>query len=120
MNSFVRNIGGSIGIALISASISRIGSKHQSYLTGKATDGNPAYDNLRYGLTQMLQNKGYSAADASQKTYGMISGMIQNQATVMAYVDVISVLAVIVLCLVPLVMIMQRPKLGKSDHIAAH
>ena len=90
MNSFVRNISSGIGIALISASISRIGTKHQSYLTGKATDGNPAYDSLRLGLMQTLEHKGMNAADASQKSYGLISGMIQNQATVMAYVDVIS------------------------------
>jgi MFS transporter, DHA2 family, multidrug resistance protein len=120
MNSFVRNIGGSIGIALISASISRVGTRHRAYLIGKTTPGSPAYEGMRAGLTQTLQNQGLNSADATRKSYALISGMISNQATVMAYVDVISILALIVVCLVPLVLVMQKPKLGKSDHAAAH
>jgi DHA2 family multidrug resistance protein len=120
MNSFVRNIGGSIGIALISASISRVGTKHRAYLVGQTTPGSPAYEAMRQGLTQTLQNQGLNAADATHKSYALISGMISNQATVMAYVDVISVLALMVICLVPLVLVMQKPRLGKSDHVAAH
>ena len=53
------------------------------------------------GLAQMLKGHGSSSADATQQAYGMVSGMIDRQATTLAYVEVISMLAVIVLCLVP-------------------
>src|ERR1700682_2166931 len=44
MNSFMRNVGGSIGIALISSAISRIGQQRRHSLVGHMSPGSPAYD----------------------------------------------------------------------------
>jgi DHA2 family multidrug resistance protein len=120
MNSFVRNIGASIGIALISASISRVGTMHRVYLIGQTTPGSSAFENLRGGLTQTLQDKGANHVDATRQAYGMIANMIQRQATTMAYVDVLGFLALMVICLVPLVSIMRKPKTGTTDQAPAH
>jgi hypothetical protein len=46
--------------------------------------------------------------------------MIQRQATTMAYVQVISVLALIVLCLVPFILIMRRSKQTPGGQPAMH
>jgi len=96
MNSFMRNVGGSIGIALITASISRIGQQRRNTLIANTTPGSAAYESLVGGLTQTLTKKGASTGDATQQAYGMISGMIDRQAMTMAYVEVISILAVVV------------------------
>ena len=120
MNSFVRNVGGSIGIALISTSISRIGQQRRQTLVAHTTPGTPAYDNMVGGLVQMLKNQGSSGVDATQQAYGMISGMIDRQATTLAYVEVISILAVIVLCLVPFLLIMKRNKPAVGDQAVIH
>ncbi len=108
MNSFVRNIGGSIGIAVISTSLTRQMAKHQNYLVGHAVTGNSKFDNMAASMGQMLANKG--AHLPTEQAYGRISGLITTQATALAYIDVISFLALIVICLVPFVMIMRRPK----------
>src|ERR1019366_7707761 len=42
MNSFMRNIGGSIGIALIATSISRIGQQRRQALVAHTTPGTPS------------------------------------------------------------------------------
>jgi len=120
MNSFVRNIGGSIGIALITTSISRIAQQRQNSLMKNTTPGSPAYENLVGGLTQVLKNRGDSTAWATQQAHGLVSGMIQRQATTMAYVQVISVLALIVLCLVPFILIMRRSKQAPGGQPAVH
>jgi DHA2 family multidrug resistance protein len=120
MNSFVRNVGGSIGIALIATSISRIGQQRRQFLVAHATPGTPAYDNMVGGLSQTLQNQGASGTDATRQAYGMISGMIDRQATTLAYVEVISLLAIIVICLIPFLLIMKRAKPAVGEQTVVH
>ncbi len=120
MNSFMRNVGGSIGIALITASISRIGQQRRNTLIANTTPGSPAYESLLGGLTQTLTKKGASTADATRQAYGMVSGMIDRQAMTMAYVEVISILAVIVICLVPFLLIMRRNKPSSGEQAIVH
>ena len=108
MNSFVRNIGGSIGIAVISSSLTRQIAKHQSYLVAHATPGNGAFDQMANGMGQMFTNRG--SAQPMRQAYGRISGLIAGQATTLAYIDILEFMAILVVCLVPFVLIMRRPK----------
>jgi MFS transporter, DHA2 family, multidrug resistance protein len=110
MNSFVRNIGGSIGIALISTMLTRQAQKHQVYMTAHTDSGNAAFRQLASGITQTLTQRG--AAHPQQQAYGRIAGMVTGQATTLAYIDIITVMAVVVALLSPLVLLMRRPKAG--------
>jgi DHA2 family multidrug resistance protein len=120
MNSFVRNVGGSIGIALISTSISRIAQQRRQTLVAHATPGMPAYETMVGGLTQTMKNHGANGVDATLQAHGVLSAMIDRQATTLAYVEVISILAVIVLCLIPFLLIMKRNKAVTAEQLAAH
>jgi DHA2 family multidrug resistance protein len=110
MNSFVRNIGGSIGIALISTMLTRQAQKHQVYMSAHTGPGSAAFLQMASGLTQTLAQKG--VGHPQQQAYERISGMVVGQATTLAYVDIITVMAVVVALLSPLVLIMRRPKPG--------
>jgi DHA2 family multidrug resistance protein len=118
MNSFIRNIGGSIGIAVISSSITRQVAKHQNYLVAHAVPGSKAFDQMISSMDQLLARKG--AAVPSQQAYGRVSELIAGHATTLAYIDVISFLAIMVFCLVPFVLIMRRPKRAAAAAQAAH
>jgi DHA2 family multidrug resistance protein len=120
MNSFMRNVGGSIGIALISTSIARIAQQRRNSMVAHATPGAPAYDSLVGGLTQNFQGKGAGAVDAARQAHGLVSFMIDRQATTLAYVEVISILAVIIICLVPFLLIMKRNRPAISGETAIH
>jgi MFS transporter, DHA2 family, multidrug resistance protein len=113
-------VGGSIGIALITASVSRIGQQRRNSLVANTTPGSPAYENLVSGLTQTLKKQGAGTTQATRQAYGLVSGMIERQATTLAYVEVISVLAVIVLCLVPFLLIMRRSRQTPGGQAAMH
>jgi len=49
-----------------------------------------------------------------------VSFIIDKQATTLAYVQVISILAVIILCLVPFLLIMRRNRPGAAEQTVAH
>jgi DHA2 family multidrug resistance protein len=120
MNSFMRNVGGSIGIALISTSIARISQQRRYSMVANTTPGTPAYENLVGGLSQTFQGKGAGSVEAARQAHGLASFMIDRQATTLAYVEVISILAVIIICLVPFLLIMKRNRPAVAGETAIH
>jgi DHA2 family multidrug resistance protein len=120
MNNFMRNVGGSIGIALISTSISRIGQQRRVFLAAHSSPGSPAFDGISGGLTQTLVAQGISRPDAVRKTYGMLSYLMDSQATTLGYVQVISILALLLLALLPFLLIMRRNKPAQGEQMAIH
>jgi DHA2 family multidrug resistance protein len=120
MNSFMRNVGGSIGIALISTSIARIAQRRRSMMVAHTTPGTPQYESLVSGLSQTFQGKGAGSVEATRQAHGLVSFIIDKQATTLAYVEVISILAVIILCLVPFLLIMRRNRPGAAEQTVAH
>jgi DHA2 family multidrug resistance protein len=110
INSFVRNIGGSLGIALITNFLTRSTQKHQTFLVSHATPGSPIYESMLNGMTAALQNAGMDQVEARHQSFGRLYGMVQQQAATLAYVDVIAALALVVLALTPLVLILRKPK----------
>jgi DHA2 family multidrug resistance protein len=95
MNAFIRNIGGSIGIAVISTFLTRLAQVHQNYMVAHAHPGNPAFDAMMKDVP-------------ARQGYAHIYRTIQGQASNLAYVDIVSIMAVVVCCLIPLVFLMRR------------
>ena len=120
MNSFMRNVGGSIGIALISTSIARVAQRRRFSMVAHATPGTPPYDTLVAGLAKTFQRKGAGSVEATRQAQGLVSFIIDRQATTLAYVEVISILAVIILCLVPFLLIMRRNRPAVGDQTVIH
>jgi DHA2 family multidrug resistance protein len=110
INSFMRNIGGSLGIALITNYLTRSSQQHQTFLASHAAPGSPAYEAMVKGISSALQNAGVNQHDAQQQSIARVYGMIQQHATSLAYVDVIAALALAVTALTPFVLILRRPK----------
>ncbi len=107
MNAFIRNIGGSIGIALISTFLTRLAQKHQNYMVGHAVAGNPAFDSMMRGVPP-------------QQGYARIYRVVQQQASTLAYVDIVTLMAFLVACLIPFVFLMRRGAPPKGDAPAMH
>ncbi len=120
MISFIRNIGGSIGIALISTFITRGTQKRLTYLSGHMNNGNSKFRGMLEGTAATLRSQGLSPAEAMHQAYGRMAGLLQQQATALAYTDVVSWMAVVVACLVPLTFIMRRPPKGAGDAPPMH
>jgi len=114
-----RNVGGSIGISLLSTFLLRLAQRHQVYLVAHATASDPAFTQTVAGLTSTFTGQGMAPNIATQQAYTMVSRMISGQATTLAYIDIISTMAAGVACLAPLVFIMKKPKRGGKP-VAAH
>jgi DHA2 family multidrug resistance protein len=114
MISFIRNIGGSIGIALLATFITRGTQQRQTYLSGHMNEGNPRFRQMIDGLTATLRSQGLSPSDAAHQAYARAAALLAQQASTLAYTDVVAGLAIIVACLAPLCFIMKRPPKGAA------
>ena len=115
MMNFVRNIGGSIGIAVVSTMVTRETQTRQTYLAGHMQNGNPMFRQMVAGLAATLHKSGISMVDANRLAIGRLAGMLEQQAAALAFKDVIAELVIVVICLVPLAFIMQKPAARGRD-----
>jgi DHA2 family multidrug resistance protein len=88
-----RNLGGSIGISLIETQLVRRSQAHQNFLVAHATSFNPA---MRAALDAAQRGTLQGATTTRMRlAYARVYEQIQHQASALAYVDVLQLLAVI-------------------------
>ena len=56
---------------------------------------------------------GASAVEATQRAFGMIAQMVQQQSQALAYIDVFKVMAIIFFAVIPLLVLVKRSKPGE-------
>lgn len=112
MMNFVRNIGGSVGIAIVSTMLTRAAQRRQNYLAANLRDSNPVFRARLEGITSALHTQGLSAAQATQAAYGRIAMMLNQQANAIAFKDVVATLAIVVMLLIPLPFLMKKAARG--------
>jgi DHA2 family multidrug resistance protein len=116
--NLARNIGGSVGISLVTTMLDRRTQVHSSDLSRNLSAANPAFRAMLQGATRAMQAHGASAAYATRQAYALIEGTIQRQATMLAYIDDFRLLGISILAMVPLVFLMKKGKPGGG--IAVH
>jgi DHA2 family multidrug resistance protein len=117
--NLMRNLGGSVGIATIATVLSRTTQMQYNILGTHVS----AYDmQARMMLEQIrggFMSRGMDFTTASRAAYAALSGMVSQQAVMVAFVQLFRILALIFAVVVPLVFIMRKPKSGQPA-AAAH
>jgi MFS transporter, DHA2 family, multidrug resistance protein len=117
--NLMRNIGGSIGIAATGTMLARHSQSTTSVLGSNVSEYNPAAQSMLYQMQAAFMAAGVDAVTASQRAYAAMFGMVQRQATMVSFVVIFQFMGVIFVALVPLVLLMKRPKAGGGP-VAAH
>jgi DHA2 family multidrug resistance protein len=112
--NLMRNIGSSAGISLTGAMVTERAQFHQAQLVQSATSYSPNMQGSLQNLTNTLGTAGLSTPDALHQAYGRIYAGLQMQAQTLAYIDTFWVLALIALCLIPLVLFLRKVEPGKA------
>ncbi|MGE0812425.1 MAG: DHA2 family efflux MFS transporter permease subunit [Vicinamibacterales bacterium] len=112
--SLMRNLGGSIGIATTGTLLARQTQVYVNVL-GARVDGysqasRTAIDTARQGFMA----SGSDPVTALQRAYGATFGLVQRHATMLSFVDLFRLLGIVFLCLLPLILIMKRPRMAAA------
>ena len=107
-----RNIGGSVGISLVTTMLARRAQVHQAYITGHVNAGSAQLQSVLAATTHAFIARGSSSFEASRQAYGLVAAQIDRQASMLAYIDNFRMLGVAVLLMIPLVFLMKKVKPG--------
>ncbi|HTS07894.1 MAG TPA: DHA2 family efflux MFS transporter permease subunit [Candidatus Eisenbacteria bacterium] len=110
--NLARNIGGSVGISVVTTMLDRRAQVHMSDMARNLNIGNSTLQAMIRGASGAMQAHGASASGATQRAYALIQGTVQRQATMLAYIDCFWFLGVAILLMVPTVFLMKKSKPG--------
>jgi len=119
--NLMRNIGGSVGIAITGTLLARHQQANTSLLGSNVTAYSPAAQQMFNGIKSSLMAAGADAVTATARAQAMLFGLVQRQASMVAFVGIFQMLGVAFIVLVPLVFLMKRPGRAPSrDAAGAH
>jgi DHA2 family multidrug resistance protein len=102
--NLLRNLGGSVGIAFTTTMLSRRAQFHQTRLVEHLSPFDPSYQISRDRIGEMLIQKGQPAASSD----GLLYRELIRQSTTLAFTDAFLIICLLILCMLPLVLLMQR------------
>jgi DHA2 family multidrug resistance protein len=109
-----RNMGGDIGISLVTTMIARRSQWHQANLVANVRPGDPLLVERLQGIAQYLQHEGVSALQSTKLATAAIYRQVTVQAQTLAYLDVLFVLACFTAVMVPFVLLTRRAAGGPA------
>jgi DHA2 family multidrug resistance protein len=110
--SLTRQMGGSIGVAILTVFLQQREAMHRTVLVGKIVDG-AANVEQRLGLMAgAFASRGIDPIEAKRKAVAALDGVVSMQAAVMAFGDTFWATAALVLFTLPLVLLLGKPQGG--------
>jgi DHA2 family multidrug resistance protein len=117
--NLMRNIGGSIGIASTGTMLARHSQSTTAMLGANVTAYDSTSQSMVYQMTAAFMAAGTDAVTAGQRAYAALFGLVQRQAAMVAFVGIFQLMGVIFVALIPLVLLMKRPK-AKAAAVGGH
>ena len=116
--ALVRNEGSSIGVALVTTLLVRSTQTHQAMLVSHVS----AYDNATTNMLARLSPvAGTDPLSGPMTALRMVYDTVQQQASMLAYVDQFRSFGLLVILIVPLVFLLRRPEVDPAAPVeAAH
>lgn len=107
--SLLRNIGGSVGIAVAATLLSRYAQFYQNSLAPHANAYGMAWQRRLSAIKQALISKGIAITQADQSAMSLLYGMLRRQAGALAYNRIFWVIGIAFLAIIPLLLLLKRP-----------
>jgi len=113
-----RNIGGSVGISVVTTMLARRTQFHPSNISEHIRSGSGTLQAMLDSATRLFIAHGSTPYEASRQAYAFVASRIDQQATMLAYIDNFWLVGIAVLAMIPLVFLIRKVKPGGP--IAVH
>jgi len=114
ISALMRNLGGSVGISIMTTMLARLSQKHQTMLAAHTIDSNSTFHATRSALAGAMLQHGGSLSDAMHRAEAQIYALACAQSRLLAYVDVLWLMVAMTAILIPLPFLMKRPENGSA------
>ena len=112
--NIARNLGGSIGVALVQTSLQQRQQFHQSRLVEHTLPSDIHLQEFIQRATEYFQSSGSSAVDVARKAYALLGQEVLKQATLLSYIDTFWILAVLCFLALPHAFVLRQIPLTKG------
>ena len=112
--NLMRNIGGSVGIALMTTFLARRAQVHQNHLVANVTAGSSQTARLLQGMRANFVIHGVDGVTASRKALGAIYGMVQQHSAMLAFVEAFWIMGVVFLLMLPFLPLLQYSRPARA------
>lgn len=106
--NMLRNLGGSIGIALLSALLTNREHFHSHHLGEAISAYNPLTNERLTAMAQNFMNQGLDAVTAQSRALGLLDLGVRKQAYIMAYNDSFHVASLLLFAMIPLIFLTRK------------
>jgi DHA2 family multidrug resistance protein len=120
LNSLLRQIGGSIGLAVFASLIPRFDQAARTSLVAHLSETRPEALARLGRITAMLQGKGYAHENAREAAERMLGGLVERQAVVLSFEKLFLLAGIIFLVVLPLLAFLKAPKGQPAMKVEAH
>jgi DHA2 family multidrug resistance protein len=114
MINMMRNIGGSVGIAVMTTFLARREQYHQNLLVQHVTPYGAPTNRVLQQLQQTYLAAHASVVDALHHAQAQVYAMVQTQAAVQSYIDAFWVMGAVLLAMLPMLLLLHRPPKGAA------
>ncbi|CAG2140947.1 Colistin resistance protein EmrB [Cupriavidus campinensis] len=118
--NMARNLGGSIGLALLGTLIDRRNAYHDAVIRESVTANSSIGQEHMSSSIASFVAQGGDYAHASLQAVAQLSGEIARQAAVMTFSETFYALGLALLCCVPLALLLKAPRPGAAPVEAGH
>ncbi|HKF62932.1 MAG TPA: MFS transporter, partial [Dongiaceae bacterium] len=119
--NLARNLGGSIGIALLTTILARREQYHRNILVDHIAAGDWRYESTAAQMAQHMASKlGGSAQQAMHVAQAQIQMMVDRQAQMLSYIDDFMLLAILFAGVIPFVFLMHKPPSAQGPAAGGH
>ncbi|MGV0027239.1 DHA2 family efflux MFS transporter permease subunit [Phormidesmis priestleyi] len=106
--NLTRQLGGSIGIAILTTLLAQREAFHRDILLSNLTSYDLETNQRLNALTGAFQSRGSDAATAHQQALTSLSQLVNQQAAVLSYADIFRFVGVVFLCSLPLLLFLGK------------
>ncbi len=114
LTNLCRNWGGSFGIAFVTTMLQRRAQYHQSVLVSHLTSADGTVQQFVHNTSRYLLTRGTSGPDAIHQSYGLVSSVMTQQATMLAAMDCFHLLGLVVFLGLPLAFLIRHFEIGAA------
>jgi DHA2 family multidrug resistance protein len=118
--SVMRNIGSSMGVSFVVTLLARRAQFHQSRLASNLTLSNLQLQQAQQQTGAIFAHNGSGPVISSQQSLGSLYGTLQQQATLLSYIDIFYLMGCLFLVIAPLVLLMRKPGTAPPPSASVH
>lgn len=116
--NLMRNIGGGIGISIVTTMVARGAQSHQTYLSSNLAPTNPRIQEFLQGAANYL-GQFMDPVQAKQAALGLLQAQVGQQASLLAYLDSFQLLGIVSLACLPGILILRTRK-ARGANVPMH